>query len=85
MVKQCGVTDATMVETPVIAADGDATIAGVVNFDPPSGDQATLDVSVVTVGSDATMARTSRAERDGVMALLRAREQNNRSHRAIQK
>ena len=33
MVKQCGLTDAAVVETPVTAADGDNTIADVVYFD----------------------------------------------------
>ncbi len=55
------------------SADGDANIAGVVYFGPLSGEQAIFDFSVVTVGSDNSLARTSRAELDGVMALLRAR------------
>ena len=32
MVKQCGLADAAVVETPVTAADGDTTIAEVVYF-----------------------------------------------------
>jgi hypothetical protein len=85
MVKQCGLTDAAVVETPVTAADGDTTIADVVYFDSLSGERTILEVSVVTVGSDTSLARISRAGLDSVTALLRAREQEKRSHRVIQK
>ncbi len=61
MVKQCGLADAAVVETPVTAADGDTTIADVVYFDSLSGERAILEVSVVTVGSDTSLARISRA------------------------
>ena len=33
MVKQCGLADAAVVETPVTAADGNTTVADVVYFD----------------------------------------------------
>jgi hypothetical protein len=49
MVKQCGLANAVMVETPVTAADGDTTIADVVYFDFLSGERKILEVSVVTV------------------------------------
>jgi hypothetical protein len=85
MVRQCGHADAAVVETPATAADGDTTIADVAYFDSLSGERAILEVSVVTVGSDTSLSRTSRAGMDSVIALLRAREQEKRSHRAIQK
>ena len=44
-----------------------------------------LKVSVATVGSGTSLARTSRAGLDSVTALLRAREQEKRNHRVIQK
>ncbi len=50
MVKQCGLTDAAVVETPVTAADGDTTIADVLCFDSLSGERAILEVSVVHCG-----------------------------------
>ncbi len=71
MVKQCGLADAAVVEIPVTAADGDTTVADVVYFDSLSGERAILEVSVVTVGSDTSLARTSRVGLD--------------SHRVIQK
>ncbi len=37
------------------------------------------------MGSDTSVAKTSRAELGGVMALLRAREREKRSHRVIEK
>ena len=83
--KQCGLADAAVVKTPVTAADGDTTIVDVVYFDSLTGERAILEVLVVTVGSDNSLARTSRAGLDSVTALLWAREQEKRSHRAIQK
>ncbi len=44
-----------------------------------------MEVSVVIVGSDTSLARISRAGMGSVTALLRAREQDKRSHRVIQK
>jgi hypothetical protein len=84
MVKHCGLADATVVETPVAAAD-DTTVADVVYFHSLSREREILEISVATVGSDTSLARTSRAGLDIVTALLRAREQEKRSHRAIQK
>ena len=69
MVKHCGLADTAVVETPVTAADGDTTIADVVYFDSLSGERAILEVSVVTVGSDTSLARISRAGLDSIMAL----------------
>ncbi len=83
--KQCGLADAAVVEAPVAAADGDTTIADVVYFGSLSGERAILEVPVATVGSDTSLTRTSRAGLGSVTALLRAREQEKRSHRAIQK
>jgi hypothetical protein len=73
--------DAAVVETPVTAADGDTTIAGVVYFDSLSGEREILEVSVVTVGSGTSLARTSRAELGSITALLRAREQETQPSR----
>ena len=77
--------DAAVVKTTVTTTDGGTTIADVAYFYPLSGDRAILEVSVVTVGSDTSLARISRAGLGSVTALLRAREQEKRSHRAIQK
>ncbi len=76
MVKQCGLTDAAVVETPVSAADGDTTIADVVYFDSLSGERAILEVSVVTVGSDTSLARISRAGLDSVRCCGRENKRN---------
>ena len=62
MVNRCELTDAAVVETPVAAANGDTTIADVVYFDPLSGKRAILEVSVVTMGSETSQARTSNTE-----------------------
>jgi hypothetical protein len=62
LVTRCELTDAAVVETPVAAANGDTTIANVVYFDPLSGKRAILEVSVVTMGSETSLARTSKAE-----------------------
>ncbi len=79
MVEQCGLTDAAVVETPVTAADSDTTIAtGYIFTLSLSGERAILEVSVVTVEFDTSLARISRA---GVSR----REQEKRSNRAIQK
>ena len=66
MVTQCGLADAAVVETPVTAADGDTTIADVVYVDSLSGERAILEVSVVTVGSGTSLARSSRAGTDSL-------------------
>ncbi len=80
MVNQCGLTDAAVVETPVTAADGDTTMADVVYFDSLSGERAILEVSVVTVGSDTSLAR-SRAQ--GRTVLRRCCEHENKRNAAI--
>jgi len=61
MVKYCGLTDAAVVESPVQAADGDSTVADVVYIDSASGQRVILEVSVVTVGSAASLAGSARA------------------------
>ncbi len=69
----------------LLSLDGDTAIAGVVYFDPLSGERAILEVLVITVGSGTSLARTSRAAMGSVMALLQAREREKRGHRVIQK
>ena len=44
-----------------------------------------LEVSVVTVGSDAALAGSARAGFEGTTALLRAREEEKRNHGVIRK
>ncbi len=56
MVKKCGITDAAVVESPVAAADGNSTNADVVYVDNVSGKRVILEVSIVTVGSDSSLA-----------------------------
>jgi hypothetical protein len=85
MVKNCGITDAAVVESPVEAADGDSTVADVVYVDSVSGRRVILEVSVVTVGSDSSLAGSARAGLEGTTRLLREREEEKRSHRVIQK
>ena len=60
MVKNCGITDAAVVESPVEAADGDSTVADVVYVDNVSGKRVILEVSVVTVGSDSALSGSAR-------------------------
>ena len=55
MVVQCGMTDAA-VETPVTSAEGSSTAADVVYLDNLSGQRVILEVSVVTMGSDSSLA-----------------------------
>ena len=85
MVKYCGLTDAAVVESPVQSADGDSTVADVVYIDSASGQRVILEVSVVTVGSDAALAGSARAGLEGTTALLRAREEEKRNHGVIRK
>ncbi len=59
--KQCGFTDGAVVETPIAATDGDTTTADMVYFDSLSGEREIFAVSVVTVGSDTSLARTSQS------------------------
>ena len=61
MVVQCGVTDAAVVETPVTSADGSSTVADVVFLDNLSGQLVILEVLVVTIGSDSSLAAGARA------------------------
>ena len=85
MVVQCGLTDAAVVETPVAATNGDSTVADVVYFDSASGNRVILEVSVVTVGSDSSLAASARGGLDGVTGLLRAREEAKRGHPTIRR
>jgi len=85
MVVQCGVTDAAVVETPVTSADGSSTVADVVYLDNLSGQRVILEVSVVTMGSDSSLAAGARAGLGGVRAQLQAREREKRNHGVIQK
>ena len=54
LVVQNGVTDAAVVETRLTAADGSTFDADVVFFDP-SRASVILEVSIVTIGSDASL------------------------------
>ena len=56
VVVQCGMTDAAVVETPVTSTDGSSTVADVVYLDNLSGQRVILEVSVVTIGSDSSLA-----------------------------
>jgi hypothetical protein len=85
MAKHCGLTDAAKVETPVQAADGDSTVADVVYVDRAFGQHVILEVSVVTLGSDAALGNSSRTGFEGTTALLRAREEEKRNHGVIRK
>ena len=85
MVKHCGITDGAVVESPVEPADGDSTVADVVYVDNVSGKRVILEVSVVTVGSDSSLAGSARAGLEGTTALLREREEEKRNHAVIQK
>ena len=62
---------------PVQAADGDSTVADVVYVDRASGRRVILEISVVTVGSDAALGSSSRTGFEGTTALLRAHEESN--------
>jgi hypothetical protein len=59
--------------------------ADVVYFDRASGRRVILEVSIVTVGSDSALAASARAGLEGTTALLRAREEEKRSHGVIRK
>jgi hypothetical protein len=83
--ENCGITDAAVVESPVAAADGDSTVADVVYVDNVSGKRVILEVSVVTVGSDSSLAGSARAGLEGTTKLLREREAEKRNHGVIQK
>jgi hypothetical protein len=85
MVNNCAITDAAVVESPVTSADGDSTVADVVYVDNVSGKRVILEVSVVTVGSDSSLAGSARAGLEGTTALLREREEEKRNHAVIQK
>ena len=85
MVVQCGMADAAVVETPVTSADGSSTVADVVFLDNLSGQRVILEVSVVTIGSDSSLAAGARAGLGGVRAQLQAREREKRNHGVIQR
>ena len=79
MVVQCGMAEAAVVETPVTSADGSSTVADVVFLDNLSGQRVILEVSVVTIGSDSSLAAGARAGLGGVRAQLQAREREKRN------
>ncbi len=56
MVVQCGMADAAVVETPVTSADGSSTVADVVYLDSLSEQRVILEVLVVTMSSDSSLA-----------------------------
>ena len=68
-----GATNAAVVETRLVAADGSTYDADVVSFDPSSKARVILVVSIVTIGSGTSLGRGARAGLDGVNAQLRAR------------
>jgi hypothetical protein len=85
MVKNCGITDdAAVVESPVEAADGDSTVADVVYVDNVSGKRVILEVSVVTVGSDSSLAGSARAGLEGTITLLRERKQEEMDNGVVE-
>ena len=53
VVQNAGVNDAAVVETSLTAADGSTFDADVVFFDPSSKARVMLEVSIITIGSDA--------------------------------
>ena len=65
--------------------DGSSTVADVVFLDNLSGQRVILEVSVVTIGSDSSLAAGARAGLGGVRAQLQAREREKRNHGVIQK
>ena len=60
-------------------------MADVVFLDNLSGQRVILEVSVVTIGSDSSLAAGARAGLGGVRAQLQAREREKRNHGVIQK
>jgi len=83
LVVQNGVTDAAVVETRLIVADGGTFDADVVFFDPSPRVRVILEVSIVTIGSDTSLGIGARAGRDGVNAQLQAREEQKRNHSVV--
>ena len=68
------------------AADGGTFDADVVFFDPSSSRaRVILEVSIVTIGSDTSLGRGTRAGLDGVDAQLRAREEDKRNHSVVRR
>jgi hypothetical protein len=57
----------------------------VVYVDNVSGKRVILEVSIVTVGSDSSLAGSTRAGLEGTTKLLREREAEKRNHGVIQK
>jgi len=83
LVVQNGVTDAAVVETRLIVADGGTFDADVVFFDPSPRVRVILEVSIVTIGSDTSLGIGARAGLDGVNAQLQAREEQKRNHSVV--
>ena len=52
-------------------------------FDPSSRARVVLEVSIVTIGSDTSLGRGAQAGLDGVIAQLRAREDEKRNHSVV--
>ena len=84
LVVQNGVTDAAVVETRLTAADGGFD-ADLVFFDPSSRARIILEVSIVTIGSDTSLGRGTRAGKNGANAQLRAREEEKRNHGVVRR
>ena len=84
LVVQNGVPNAAVVETRLTAADESIFDADVVFFDLSSGARVIL-VSIFTIGSDTPLGRGARAELDGVSAQMRAREDEKRNQRVVQR
>ena len=59
------VIDAVVLETRLTTADGSTFDADVVFFDPSSRAGVILEVSIATIGSDASLGRGARAGLDG--------------------
>jgi len=85
LVVQNGVTNAAVVETRFTAADGGTFDADVVFFDPSSRARVVLEVSIVTIGPHTSLGRGARAGLDGVIAQLRAREDEKRNHSVVRR
>ena len=88
LVVQNGATDAAVVVTRLVAADGSTYDADVVYFDPSSSARVILEVSIVTIGSGTSLGRgaqKARAGLDGVNAQLRAREEEKRNHDVVRR
>jgi len=85
MTKLLGLTDASVVETPVTASDGNAMNADVVYVDNASGKRVILEVAVLSVNSDSSLGASARAGLDSVRALLMRKEAEKRNHAVIRR